>query len=67
MDRVRPIVLGKKGEEVEPVFFWAERNAWLELHRFVFQVKNCGLVDILNLEVNISSSSLNGDRKCGQN
>jgi len=67
MARVRPIALGEKGEEVKSVFFWVEGDAWPELHRCVLQVKNLGSVGILNLEVNIPSSSLNGDRKWEQN
>lgn len=65
--RVRPIVLGEKGEEVDPVFCWAEGNAWPVLHRFVFQVKNLGSVAILKLELSISSPSLNGGRQWEQN
>lgn len=49
------------------MFCWAEGNAWPEFHRFVFQVKNLGSVDILKLEVSISSSSLDGGRKWEQN
>lgn len=47
------------------MFCWTERNAWPELYRFVFQLKNLSSMDILKLKVNVSSSSLSGGRQWG--